>query len=158
MCNSSKKSQQNVGCPREGNGEGDIRRHFAAYINPRSIPIASTACSSLHLKNIVGGCEGTEQGTKNDHGHGAAAVRGETGKAVYRVLVRMLVLTQERRCVGAGMKDQWWRKCWTASFGSCDGFWLLKTNVKAVLDCILEADQSISSSFANMVQSKFLMH
>lgn len=105
-----------------------------------------------------GGCGGTELGTKPDHGRGAAAAGGETGKAVSHVLVRMLVLTRERRCVGAGMKAQWWRKCWTASFGSCDGFWLLKTNVKAVWDCILEADQSISSSFANMVQSKSLMH
>lgn len=63
-----------------------------------------------------------------------SSCREDAGEAACHVLTRMLVLTPERRCVRAGMKDQCWRKCWTASFGSCDGFWLLKTNVKAVLD------------------------
>lgn len=68
-----------------------------------------------------------------------------------------LVLTRERGCVGAGVRQQWWRKCWNAAFGSSEGFWLLKTSVKALLGCMLEADQWSSSSFANMVQSEFLL-
>lgn len=140
----------------EGNGELDVGWLFAAGMKAQSILTSSAVCDSLHLKTMLGAERARSRASQMVTA--MSSCREEAGKAACHVLTRMLVLTPERRCVGAGMKDQCWRKCWPASFGSCDGFWLLKTNVKAVLDWILEADQLISSSLANMVPSNFLMH
>lgn len=94
---------------------------------------------------------------ESQHGHGAAAAWGGAGKLFHVLAGLDLLLTRDRGCVGAAMRQQCCRKCWTAAFGSSQGFWLLKTNVKAVLGCMLEAEQWSSSSFANMVQYEFLV-